>query len=169
MTKFMQNDWNSIKALYDLWRDNILAEEACEWGMPAYTWDEKPMIFMTPIEAWLWADIRNCNAIFYPQYPVGRFFVDFANPVAKVALECDGAEFHNAAKDASRDIELRDMGWEVYRFPGWMCATEPDEETGEPGLAESRLREIVELHRLSRNHRTRRPENIGWGRFAERA
>lgn len=35
---------------------------------------------MTPIERWLWADIRHADAVFYPQYPVGNFFVDFANP-----------------------------------------------------------------------------------------
>jgi hypothetical protein len=119
-------------------------------------WDEKPMINMTPIEAWLWADIRECNAIFYPQYPVGRVFVDFGNPVAKVAIECDGAEFHKDwRKDEARDTELARMGWTVYRFPGWMCKTESDEDTGAPGKAMALMREITERHRLCRDHRAR--------------
>src|SRR3546814_5885241 len=41
--------------------------------------------------------------------------------MAKVAVECDGSKFHDAAKDAARDAELLSMGWSVYRIPGWRC------------------------------------------------
>ena len=47
--------------------------------------------------------------------------VDFGNPIAKVALECDGAQFHDARKDAARDRKLAALGWTVYRVPGWQC------------------------------------------------
>jgi very-short-patch-repair endonuclease len=79
-----------------------------------------PSLF-TPIESAAWQDIRQACLPLWPQLPVGRFFVDFGNPVAKVALECDGAQFHNAEKDAARDAELSEMGWFVYRAPGWRC------------------------------------------------
>lgn len=76
----------------------------------------------TPIEFSLWQDIRSRGLDLWPQLPVGRFFVDFGNPVAKVAIECDGRQWHqDAAKDAARDQELEAMGWTVIRIPGWQC------------------------------------------------
>lgn len=85
-----------------------------------------PSLF-TPIEAALWVDIRCAGLAMWPQFPVGRYFVDFGNPAAKVAIECDGAKFHDAQKDASRDAELNKLGWTVLRVPGWRCKKEaPD-------------------------------------------
>ncbi|WP_253724679.1 endonuclease domain-containing protein [Burkholderia multivorans] len=78
----------------------------------------------TPIEAAIWSDIRCYGLPFWPQFPVGRFVVDFADPVRKIALECDGAAFHDRAKDARRDAILADMGWKTYRIPGRDCFEE---------------------------------------------
>lgn len=75
----------------------------------------------TPIERSLWWDIREKRMHLWPQLPVGRFFVDFGSPVSKVAVECDGKKWHDAKKDAARDAELRELGWSVYRIPGWLC------------------------------------------------
>lgn len=155
MKQLIPNDWNRIRAFYAEHMKTILAGDRWEWAIPAYSWEEHGGINMTPIEYWLWADIRNASAVLYPQFPVGRFFVDFANPVAKVVIECDGHEYHlDKAKDHDRDIELGDMGWTVYRIPGYLCATEQDEETGEPGEAAKFIREIANRHRISRNFRT---------------
>lgn len=147
------NDWNRIRAHYARITPLILAERKNEWAVDAYDWDEgKGMIHLTPIESWLWADIRNANAVFYPQYPVGRFFVDFANPKAKVAIECDGAAYHlDKAKDEARDELLGRMGWVVYRAPGWLCRTEFNPETGEPGKAAQFVNRIVHHHGLARD------------------
>jgi very-short-patch-repair endonuclease len=150
---YLPNNWEAIREHYQRVTPKILAERRDEWAIDAYEWDGENMIFMTPIEYWLWGDIRECGAIFYPQYPVGRFFVDFANPVAKVALECDGAAFHtDKAKDAARDAQLEAMGWSVYRFPGWMCKQDHDEETGRLSEIGARLRRIVIDHQICRNH-----------------
>lgn len=75
----------------------------------------------TPIEAAAWHDIRANGLPLWPQLPVGRFFVDFGNPVAKIALECDGKQWHDPIKDEARDRILADMGWTVYRAEGWRC------------------------------------------------
>jgi len=79
------------------------------------------LAIFTPIEYDAWCEIRDANLPMWPQLPVGRFFVDFGNPVAKVALECDGKEWHDAAKDAERDEILRKMGWRVLRVTGSQC------------------------------------------------
>lgn len=149
---FLPNNWNAIRAHYAWATPLILAERRDEWAIDAYAWCEFDMIHMTPIESWLWADIRECGAIFYPQYPVGKFFVDFANPVAKVAIECDGAAYHqDKAKDSARDRVLQDMGWTVYRVPGYVCATDSDPDTGRLGQAGALMRRVVIEHRICRN------------------
>lgn len=75
----------------------------------------------SPIEYDAWCEIRAYGLPLWPQLPVGRFFVDFGNPVAKIALECDGKEFHSAAKDRIRDAELAELGWRVFRVTGSEC------------------------------------------------
>lgn len=88
----------------------------------------------TPIESAIWSDIRCAGICMWPQLPVGRFFLDFGNPVAKIAIECDGHQFHqDKAKDAARDAELAALGWEVLRIPGWRCKNGyPDMEPDMP-------------------------------------
>lgn len=68
---------------------------------------------------------------FVMQYPVanhridmGLFFHTLKGEPVKVAVECDGKQFHegpeNERKDALRDNRLRDAGFEVWRYPGWL-------------------------------------------------
>lgn len=154
--QLLPNDWDKIRAFYAEFSPLILEGERCEWAIDPYAWEGCGGINMTPIEAWLWADMRQANGIFYPQYPVGRFFVDFANPLAKVAIECDGYAYHqDKAKDRDRDDILEGLGWTVYRITGHDCHTEDDEETGEPGRGLQFVREIVERHRIGRHHRAK--------------
>ena len=114
-------------------------------GMGAYTVDW--LSVFTPIEYALWHDIRNHSCVMYPQYPVGRYFVDFANPVARVAIECDGAAWHqDYEKDAQRQRDIEAMGWTVYRITGRDCKTDFDEVNHVPGKASQFVKRITELH-----------------------
>lgn len=115
--------FEAIKRHYAALSPIILAGESDEWAVCAYAWDTPSSgIRLSPIERALWCDIRQQNVVMYPQYPVAGYFVDFANPVAKVAIECDGAAFHvNAAKDASRQRHIEAKGWTVYRISGADC------------------------------------------------
>lgn len=76
---------------------------------------------MTPIEASVWSDIRCAGLPFLPQIPALNYFIDFADPFQKIAIECDGKEWHDAEKDAKRDARLAEDGWTVYRIPGHKC------------------------------------------------
>ncbi|MGI4717229.1 MAG: endonuclease domain-containing protein [Janthinobacterium lividum] len=76
---------------------------------------------MTPIETAVWSDIRCAALPFFPQLPVLGYFLDFADPFKKIAIECDGKQWHDAEKDAKRDARLNAAGWIVYRIPGSMC------------------------------------------------
>jgi very-short-patch-repair endonuclease len=140
--------WDAIRLHYAHFNPAILAARADEWAIDPYEWDG--LMHLTPIEQWLWSDIRAAGAVFYPQYPVGRFFVDFANPKAKVAIECDGAAFHqDKAKDAARDAELEAAGWTVYRLSGKDCRTEFDEATMKSGAARKFIDCICAAHNVS--------------------
>lgn len=139
------------RALYFYKRENaaILAAPKNEWAIDPYAWEQ--LITMTPIEWLLWGDIRAANAVFYPQYPVDRYFADFANPVARVVIECDGAAYHqDRAKDAHRDAVMRDLGWSVYRISGRDCHTDFDDDTQEYGYARKFIESIVDRHGLRR-------------------
>lgn len=151
---FLPNNWAKIRAFYRDHHADIMSAPVNEWAMGPYAWDEQRMIFMTPIESWFWADIRACDAVLYPQYPVLDFFVDFANPKAKVAIECDGAAYHfDKAKDAARDKRLTDIGWTVYRISGAHCRLQQDEETGAPSIPHLFMQRICNIHGISRNGR----------------
>ena len=157
------NDWTAIRAHYRLYGKEILSSPKNEWAIDPYLWDSG-MLRMTPIESALWADIRDAGAILYPQYPVLGFFVDFANPVAKIAIECDGAAYHlDREKDAARDDLLNSAGWRVYRISGRDCFTEYDHGTHEHGYARRLIQEICDRHGISRESQSRG----GWISAAE--
>lgn len=144
------NDWKRIRRTYAQLMPRLMAAPRDEWAFDAYFWSNG-MVHLTPIEYWLWAELRSVNAIVYPQFPIGNVFVDFANPAAKVAIECDGAAFHlDVEKDRLRDERLQSMGWTVYRIPGRACATESDPETGRLGKAAEFVRRIVLDHHITR-------------------
>ncbi len=77
----------------------------------------------SPIEEQTWGVLRGFGqAPLYPQYPVDKFFVDFGNPFKKIAIECDGKEWHlDKKKDLKRDKRLSKLGWVVYRIDGSDC------------------------------------------------
>lgn len=117
-------DFDSIREHYTLMEPHIFEvskREIQRWVSP-YCSIDWPLTF-SPIEMATWGVIRSYGrAPLYPQYPVGRYFVDFGNPVVKVALECDGKEWHtDKAKDLRRDTKLRELGWKVFRIGGAEC------------------------------------------------
>lgn len=134
MTKQKAPDWDRIRGHYRRHTLEIYRAGAADWGIDPYAWDFEAGIFMSPIEAFIWSDIRQVGAVMYPQYPVGRYFVDFGNPVARVAIECDGERWHvDQAKDAKRQAEIEEQGWTVYRISGSQCAINGGSVTDEHG------------------------------------
>lgn len=59
------------------------------------------------------------------QFQIGTKRVDFAFPIAKLVVECDGRQYHVEdgelmEKDQKRDIYLARKGWVVKHFDGLM-------------------------------------------------
>lgn len=145
------NQWSRIKAFYKSIEPLIAAESSNEWACSPYAWEDLD-VSLTPIEAWLWHDIRSLDLVLYPQYPINGMFVDFANPKAKVVIECDGEAFHvDKEKDERRDAALRNLGWRVYRITGRDCRDGVDDQTSS-GKSKAHLF----LGQISSNHRIAR-------------
>jgi very-short-patch-repair endonuclease len=115
-------DWNGIRRYYSKHRSAIVSAGPNHWGIDPYQWEFEAGIKMTRIEWLFWSDIRSSGVVMYPQFPIGRYFADFANPCAHVAIECDGAAFHrDIERDAARQADIEDMGWRVFRICGSDC------------------------------------------------
>lgn len=116
--------WNAIREYYAFIQPELDITDHNRWvAVYEMPFDD----YFTPIERDAWHCIRYYNAVFYPQYPVFNYFIDFANPRIKLALEMDGKDYHDPVKDAERDAQLCAAGWHVYRIPGRECYTKhPD-------------------------------------------
>lgn len=112
--------WDALQAFYrGVWKEVR--------ALPPHRWAFDPNLidwqrFFSPIEAAMWGEIRAEGAVLYPQHPVGGYFVDFGHPVARIAIECDGKQFHqDRDKDAERQAFIESKGWRVYRLSGANC------------------------------------------------
>lgn len=70
----------------------------------------------TSIERAMRVALTDAGIAFVPQHHIGRYWVDFAIPSHRLAIEVDGAYWHDAERDAVRDHNLSAMGWSVVRF-----------------------------------------------------
>lgn len=148
----MPNDWRAIKTHYAVINHLLKHTLRDEWAVDPYAWDVG-MISMSPIEYALWHDIRAADLVMYPQFPVHGYFVDFGNPAAKVAIECDGAMYHqNAERDAHRQKVIETAGWTMYRISGRDCKTNFDEETMEASMARKLIDAIGLQHGIKRSY-----------------
>src|SRR2546427_1287819 len=78
-------------------------------------------VWMSPIEVALYEAMRQEGLSPFPQFCIQGYYVDFAFPDVGVAVEADGAAYHEGARlqrDRKRDWILRRAGWTVKRFHG---------------------------------------------------
>lgn len=120
--------WEAIRRIYAHVMPAILAES--RHALRGYIFPNFfPWVF-TPIEKRAWESIRRCGIPLYPQVPVDRYFIDFANPYYQIGLELDGAAFHDREVDTRRDRRLIEQGWKIFRVCG--AETGP----GHPAISE---------------------------------
>lgn len=76
---------------------------------------------MSPIETALYDAMRREGLSPIPQFYIQGYYVDFAFLDIGVAVEADGAAYHQGLRhkrDRKRDWILRRAGWTVKRFHG---------------------------------------------------
>lgn len=123
---------NDIRKHYEILTPRIMANSLVRpsWWVTPYALIGNWPNIMSPIEFMAWQAIRGFGKIpLYPQYPVDKYFLDFGNPFLKIAVECDGKEFHqDIKKDIRRDEKLFEKGWKVYRISGSDCNRIPSDD-----------------------------------------
>ncbi|MGH6913014.1 MAG: endonuclease domain-containing protein [Geminicoccales bacterium] len=73
----------------------------------------------TAAEQRLWACLRSRQLNgwhFRRQHPIPPYVVDFACLRARLVVEADGGQHAESADDRTRDLYLRQRGWQVLRF-----------------------------------------------------
>ena len=78
-------------------------------------------VWMSPIEVALYDAIRREGLAPFPQFYIQGYYADFAFPDVRVAVEADGAAYHEGVRhehDRKRDWFLGRAGWTVKRFHG---------------------------------------------------
>ncbi len=86
-------------------------------------------VWMSPIEVALYEAMRREGLSPFPQFYIQGYYVDFAFPDVGVAVEADGAAYHEGLRqqrDRKRDWILRRAGWTVKRFHGTTIYHKPD-------------------------------------------
>jgi len=75
---------------------------------------------VTKIEKLVKEELEKRKIPFEFQYRVLRYWIDFAFPEVKLAVECDGNRWHSTeeqiSKDKKREQKLKELGWSVLRF-----------------------------------------------------
>ena len=123
------------KLLSEFYSSVRVLEKGKELSSPLQ-WPIDPYSFQ-PLFMWIWSEperrawdiIRSSALCFFPQWPelsgiqkepYTHYFLDFANPWIKVAIEIDGSQHLSERaqkKDRRRDKRLVDLGYTVYRIP----------------------------------------------------
>lgn len=102
--------WGALRKFYEIQTPHGYTPYPCE-----IDWFR---VLGSPAEELAQQVIRGSGLDMWPQYPVGRYFVDFGDPYKKIALEVDGRDYHDIDRDRVRDAELFNLGWIVYRVSG---------------------------------------------------
>src|SRR2546427_2982447 len=124
-------------------------------------------VWMSPIEVALYEAMRQEGLSPFPQFCIQGYYVDFAFTDVGVAVEADGAAYHEGARlqrDRKRDWILRRAGWTVKRFHGTTiyhkaanCAYVVRREVeGRRAMAAAKARE-AEIRRQARRDALLRP------------
>lgn len=107
MNTYNIKDRIKIKEAYD----KLFYPKCC----PYYLWIDFCK-YMSPIEYNVWCDIRSNGLKFYPQFPVLKYFIDFADPVKKIWIEVDWKDWHlDKEKDKIRQDKIENEWWRIYR------------------------------------------------------
>ena len=78
-------------------------------------------------EAALWSELRGRRLSghkFVRQFPIGRYFADFACREQRLVVELDGSQHVESGYDRDRDAFMAGMGWSVLRLRNFDVFTE---------------------------------------------
>lgn len=138
-TSYNQRSSDDMFAFYKLLREFYSAIRLHEkgeqlanplrWPIDPYHYQPAFMFGWSHLEKKAWETILGSRLCLFPQWPelsgfekdpYRYYYLDFANPLLKVAIEIDGDQHYQPEqqkKDKIRDKRLRSLGYTVYRIP----------------------------------------------------
>jgi len=106
---------------------------------------------MTKAEACLWKYALRASGLGVPfrrERPIGRFIADFVCLPLKLVIEVDGVTHlheETQVKDAQKDKELKEMGFEVLRFDDNVILNNINFVIG---IIQNKIEELKKIHPL---------------------
>ena len=106
---------------------------------------------MTEAETCLWKYALRASGLGVPfrrERPIGRFIADFVCLPLKLVIEVDGVTHlyeETQIKDAQKDMELKEMGFEVLRFDDNLILSNIDFVVG---IIQDKIEELKKIHPL---------------------
>ena len=106
---------------------------------------------MTKAEACLWKYALRASSLGVPfrrERPIGRFIADFVCLPLKLVIEVDGVthlDKETQIKDAQKDKELKEMGFEVLRFDDNLVLSNIDFVIN---IIRDKIEELKQIHPL---------------------
>jgi len=113
-------EMQDIRDVYKTMTPHIFKYSTNDRGIDPYfyNWDT----IFSHTERLVWSDIRSIGIPFYPQYPVLNYFIDFADPIKKIAIEVDGKFHQNQVEsDEKRQRDIEELGYKFIRIEGRYC------------------------------------------------
>ena len=122
-------DSNILRFQFDQAAEGLCESPIEQILLASLIW-QATFIFGGGLSLWLDGPKPKAATVIRPQHHIGLHRIDFAvfinswnDREIRLAIECDGHEFHEktkeqAARDKSRDRVLQTEGWRVLRFTG---------------------------------------------------
>lgn len=117
MGGFTLEERKKLRKQYESYADEIVRLQRTDiYSLWPYNWLE----YLSPIERNFFCWMRDHNIRgYWPQYPCGPYFMDFASPSRMMCVELDGIEWHqDKEKDRVREEYIRSQGYKVIRLNG---------------------------------------------------
>lgn len=145
----IEDKWDFFRKIYKFSISQILDTAEKDISKWAHSYTVDWISFFSPLEHHAWNIIRcQGNIVLYPQFPVLRYFIDFANPYLKIGVELDSKKYHDLNRDRLRDKKLYDKGWKIFRISSRETYNE--------------YKDLTELQELNIEGEKRKEELINW-------
>jgi very-short-patch-repair endonuclease len=103
-----------VSSIIQKWMATLETEQA---NVRAFRGEHHPDA--SPIEVRLLQAFWDAGLEPVQQYGIAGYIVDFAFPRARLAVEADGADYHqNTLRERTRDEAIRRQGWHIVHFTG---------------------------------------------------
>ncbi|SFJ18556.1 endonuclease domain-containing protein [Thermoflavimicrobium dichotomicum] len=109
----LKKNWNHLKKIFRFWKILIVERRIPDWQLIKCD---------SYIERRLYQALKREGYRVKTQYRIRGYDVDIVIPRYRLAIECDGRQWHRSSEQKKRDrrksAKIAKAGWKVMRFTG---------------------------------------------------